>query len=279
MPSRSHALSRPDAITRPAPFPARCEPLEARRLLAADLVATGLTGKLPDDLVDGTRPRIPHIGVDVNNAGNADVKGPVIVQLFASADGVLDAGDTMLSEQTTKLVVSAGRSRHVPIKLRTPVPNIAEGSYRLLAVVDATNTVPEDNEGNNIVASTGSIAIGPPFVNLTATSVTLPVSVASGKAGRVTLVVLNGGNTNAKGTGVLQVTFNPVGPGTGFTDTASVKVKVRSRKSGNLRGRVAIPSTLAAGQYTVTATLTTVTGFTDRNLADNTATGGPVTVR
>jgi hypothetical protein len=276
MPSRSRPT--PHAVSRPVP--ALCEPLEDRRLLAADLVATEITGRMPLDLVDGIRPRIPGIGVNVINSGNEDVvRAPAVVRLFASADGVLDGTDTLLSEQTNRLVVRAGRTRHIPIKLRTVVPDIAEGSYRLLAVVDATGLIVEDNDANNVVASTGTVAIGPPFVSLTATGVTLPASAVHGRAVPVTLVVLNGGNVRARGTGTLQITFDLVSPGPDFTDTATVRINVRSRRTGNIRGRVTLPSTLAPGQYMVTATLTSVTGFTDRSLTDNAATNGPLTVR
>jgi hypothetical protein len=254
------------------------ESLEQRRLLAADIVATEVTGKLPDDLVDGTRPRIPGIGVNINNAGDTAIKTPVVVRLFASADGILDAGDTLLQEQTTKLAVKAGGHKHIPIKLRDNVPNLAQAAYQLIANVDATNVVPETNDANNTVATGTTVAIGPAFVNLTATDLTGKSNVRRGKPASFSLVALNGGNVTAKGTGSVNITFTPVGQQGGTAVAAPVKINVKSRKTGKLKGKVVVPAGLAAGQYTVTATLTTTTGFTDTNAADNTATAGPITV-
>ena len=256
--------------TRPA---AVCEFLEGRQLLAADIVATELRGQLPADLVNGTRGRVNGLAVDLNNAGDAPVQAQVVIRLVASADDVVDAADPVLVEQTTRLRLTAGRGRRVPIRIRTVPDNVPQNTYRLFAVVDHTNVVPEDNEGNNTVGSSGSLAIGPPFVNLTATRVFVGPSLTSGRRGSLALTVLNAGNTDARGTANVSVTFTPVSPGGAASDvTVPVRVRVRARKEGLLRGRLNVPAGLTPGQYTITATLGTGVGFTDTNPADNTAT-------
>ena len=50
-----------------------------------------------------------------------------------------------------------------------------------------------------------------------------------------------------------------------------MRVSVRARKEGLLRGRLNVPAGLAPGQYTITATLGTGVGFTESDVADNTA--------
>ena len=252
--------------------PAVCEFLEGRQLLAADIVASELRGQLPLDLVNGTRGRVRGLAVGLNNAGNAAVQEQVVIRLVASADDVVDVNDPVLVEQTTRLRLNAGQGRRVPIRLRTVPDNVPQNSYRLFAVVDHTNVVAEDNEGNNAVGSSGSVAIGPPFVNLTATRVFVGPSLTSGRRGSLALTVLNAGNTNARGTANVSVTFTPVSPGAATEATVPVRVRIRARKEGLLRGRLNVPAGLAPGQYTITATLGTGVGFTDNNPADNTAT-------
>jgi hypothetical protein len=263
-------MSNPSGAVRPV-----CEPLENRQLLAADLVATEIRGRLPDDLVSGTRGRLPGVAVQVQNSGDTAVSATdVVARLFASADGVLDAGDALLAENTLRRFnVGIGRGRRIPFpRLVDPIPTVAQGAYRLIAVVDATDVVPEDNPGNNSIASTGTVNIGPPFVNLTATRVFVGNFVRSGRPARLTFTVLNAGNTNARGTGVVNVLFRPASQTTGgVADNVDVRVNVRTRREGRLVGRVEVPVGLTAGQYTVIATLISVTGFTDSVTTDNTA--------
>ena len=269
----------PPAVHNP-PF-VTCEPLEKREFLAADLVATELTGRFPQDLVSGQRARIPALGVNVNNAGNADVRQLVGIRLVASADGVPDPTDQTLTEQTRQLRLRPGGSRHVPIRLREIPATVAQGNYRLIAVLDTGNVVtPEDNEGNNSVASSATIAIGPPFVNLVVSDVTVGAPLARNRPTRVTLSVLNGGNVNARGTGVVQLTFTPVGAGTPVdAPQMAIRVNLRPGQSRGLRGRGLVPGTLAPGQYTVRATIVSTLPFTESSTADNSAQTAAVTVR
>src|SRR3954471_24426072 len=96
---------RPNTSTpqRPARAVPLCEPLEGRQMQAADLVATELTGKLPESLLSESRAKIPGIGMNLTNAGNEAVKTPVVFRLLASADGIPDPSDFVMVEQTTKL--------------------------------------------------------------------------------------------------------------------------------------------------------------------------------
>jgi len=258
------------------------EPLEARQHLAADLIATELTGKLPADLIAGERGRIPALGVNVNNAGNADVRQDIVVRLFASADGALDGTDFQLAEAPSRLRLRAGSARHIPIKIRDVIrPDIPRGTYRLLAQVDATDVVVEDNPGNNVVASSGTVAIGPPFVNLTASTLFIgnDNAVTQGRRARVALTVLNNGNVTAKGNAGIQLVFTPVGGAAAAPIDVPIRISMKSRKERALRGSFAVPAGLAPGQYTVTATLISIVGFTDENPADNSATLTGVAVR
>ena len=256
-----------------------CEPLEGRQLLAADLVATEISGRFPDDLISGERGRIPALAVNVNNAGNENVRSQVVVRVFASADGALDATDSVLAEQTKRLNLQSGRGRRIPVAIRDVPAGVPQGTYRLLAQVDVTNTVVEDNEANNVVASADTIAIGPAFVNLTATRAFVRPPVRSGRPAGMLLTVLNAGNVNARGSATVNVLFRPVNATTGGTAVdVPVRINLRPKATKVLKGRIPVPASLAAGDYTVIATITTLVGIVDANPADNSATVAPVTV-
>lgn len=261
-----------------------CEPLEPRQHLAADLVAFELLGRFPQDLISGERAKIGGLAVNVRNAGNAEVRAPVVTRLFASADSTFDpATDFKLLEQQTKLRLRAGAQRRVPLKLREVPAGVTRGNYQLFAQVDATDVVTgEDNEGNNIIGAPNQVSIGPPFVNLTASDLFIgnDNAVTQGRRARVALTVLNGGNITAKGNAGIQLTFTPVGGGTPAAPIdVPVRINQKSRKERALRGSFAVPATLAAGQYTVTATLISIVGFTDDNPADNSTNLTGVVVR
>lgn len=266
-------------VTPPARRASVCEPLEGRQLLAADLVATEIFGKLPEDLISGQRGRIPGLAVNVNNAGNAAVRGDVVFRVFASTDGVLDAGDPMLVEQSRRLNLQAGRARKVPIQLRDVPPGVAQNTYRLLAQVDVTNAVVEDIEGNNTIASSGTVPIGPAFINLTATRAFVRPPVRAGRPASGLLTVLNAGNVNAKGSATVNVLFRPVNATTGGTAVdVPVRINIKAKKTKQLKGRIPVPANLTPGDYTVIATITTLVGIADANPGDNSATVAPVTV-
>jgi hypothetical protein len=257
-----------------------CEPLEGRQLLAADLVATEVIGKLPEDLISGQRGRIPALAVNVNNAGDADVRADVVTRIYASVDGVLDTTtDPLLVEQTRPLNLKSGRERRIPLRLRDVPANITQNTYRLIAHVDSTLQVPEDNDANNIIASSGTVAIGPPFVNLTATRTFVRPPVRAGRPAAGLLTVFNAGNTNARGTATMNVLFRPVNATSGGTAVdVPVRINVKAKKTKQLKGRIPVPANLPPGDYTVIATITTIVGFADANPADNTQTVTPVTV-
>ena len=268
------------AVGVPAPV---CESLEARQFMAADLVAFELFGRFPEDLISGQRGKIPGLAVNVRNAGNAEVRNDVVTRLYASVDSTFDpATDLLVLEQQRRLRLRPGADRRIPLRVRDVPAGIPRGSYQLFAFVDATNVVAgEDNEGNNFIGSATTINIGPPFVNLTASQVFIgnDNAVTPGRNARVALMVLNEGNITARGNAGVQLVFTPVGGGAGATVDAPVRVNLKSRNERALRGRISVPAGLQPGQYTVTATLISMVGFTDEDPADNSTTQTGVVVR
>jgi len=261
-----------------------CEPLEGRQLLAADLVASQLIGNLPASLVSGQRGKVPALRVVVTNSGTADATAQnFVVRLFASTNGTLESpGDFQIAETSRKLRLRPGKTLKIPIKVRDIPADIPNASYQLIAQVDATDQVVEDNAGNNNVASTGTIQIGPPFVNLTVSDLVVGKgsSVIRGRPGRFILTVLNAGNVTAKGTGAVNLTFTRLGDSTSTpVNNVPVKLNLKALQRKLVKGVVApIPAGLAEGQYTVTATIASTVGFQETNPSDNSATATPVSV-
>lgn len=268
----------PAGPARPARTAPVCETLEGRQLLAADLQAMEITGVIPQALVTGVVGKVPALGVNVTNVGNEDVRQSVSVQVLASLDGAFDDSDIPISEKTINLRLKSGSSKHIPLKLGLVPGDMPQGQYRLLALVDSGRVITEDNEGNNSIATIPSVTFAPPFVDLRATNVTVSAPVRRGRPVRVALTVLNAGNVTARGTGVVNVVFTPVVPGAETPVEVPVKINLKAGKTGFLRSRMMVPPTLAAGDYTVTATITSTLPFSDSNPANNTATGRVITV-
>lgn len=105
--------------------------------------------------------------VIVTNQGNAQTKGPVTLNLYASTDVVLDDAplntlndalegtDELLGSRTIRnLNLAPGASQTVTVDFassafRTPSV-VSPGAYYLIAEVDPNNTIAESSETNNV---------------------------------------------------------------------------------------------------------------------------------
>lgn len=75
------------------------------------------------------------------NGGNVIANGAATVELFASADGLLDESDTLLKRLTRPIHIAALHSGALRIPFRTP-PALPGGSYSLIAkVISDTNPI------------------------------------------------------------------------------------------------------------------------------------------
>jgi VCBS repeat-containing protein len=88
----------------------------------------------------------------VRNEGGVAVSGPVQVKLYASADGVLDAGDMLLVAGETLAGLAAGASSALELSF-TFTSSLLPRGYVLLADIDPDGQVPESNEDNNVAVT------------------------------------------------------------------------------------------------------------------------------
>lgn len=160
------------------------------------------------------------VTVFVTNAGAAAVNGWTSVQIFASADGVVGAGDFLFGQTDFRVNLAPGQAQ--TIRIRTQVPaDIPAGAYTLLAVVDPGNTIAEGHEGNNTDAAANPAVIGWRFGSFDAghTGASLTIQDADGNI--VTFWMSGGWGEVTQGANGLRVVL--------YQTTAADNVSVSTR--------------------------------------------------
>ncbi len=124
-------------------------------------VGPDLTIAIDDDFVTGAE-QIPGerswIPVQVTNGGAGRASGLATIQLYGSADGVIDPGDYLFGQRTCYIYLAAGQARTYWISSQVPA-DIPAGDYNVLAVVDSGDTIAEADETNNTDAAANQAAI------------------------------------------------------------------------------------------------------------------------
>ncbi|GEM_PF-1022297 len=87
--------------------------------------------------------------VRVYNEGTQKVTARTYLRVYLSTDPVLDGGDTLL-RQVTISAMKPGKSKSKKIKYTLPTSQTASGQY-IIAVLDATGLIVEQNETNNVL--------------------------------------------------------------------------------------------------------------------------------
>jgi Tol biopolymer transport system component len=242
-----------------------------------DLEATALAGAVPPAVVGGpgTRQKIKPLALSVTNSGNQPAVGVVTVRLVASADAVADPGDAVVVELAgRKLKLAPGKSKVFKLKPAS-FPAVADGDYRLLAVVDAGGVMTERRELNNSAALAAPVRIAAPFVDLGLSSPALTGRPAAGKKATLLVTAANGGNQDARGVQAVRVrlTTNPADPGavSRAVDT-TLKLNLKPGATKALRAKLTLPTDLPAGSYIVVVELLAGAPWTDPNAANDVAT-------
>jgi len=163
---------------------------------------------LPDLVVDAmTHPTLGVTGerfdveLTVRNQGTGAATGPFVTQVFLSADGTLN-GATLLGSLVRSADLPAGETLSGTVSV--VMPAVADGDYRLVAVVDANNNVFEHtHEDNNTFVSPNLIATAHPDLVITDFTVPPDQIVANPATVPVTFTVTNQGTAP---TGVTQWT-------------------------------------------------------------------------
>ena len=104
------------------------------------------------------------IGFTVSNLSGSTAQGAWTDALYLSADDRWDLGDRLLGRVEHYGDVRVGGSYSG--SLNVLLPNVAEGSYRVILRSDIRNVLPEANEANNLGVSVGSINVTVPELAL-----------------------------------------------------------------------------------------------------------------
>jgi subtilase family serine protease len=241
-----------------------------------DLVA-GVSGRIATAVVAGAKG---SANVAVTNSGDAPLDTTVRVGMFVSSDAAFDGADTAAGTPVDKRLRLKPGARKV-VKLKFTYPDVPDGDYTLLGVVDPAGAITESNEANNAAGAPATVNIRHAFVDLTG-SVPSPLSGTLAPGGRVTapLVLQNLGSVTAKG----SVTLTLLG-----TDPAGVaadvplgqvvqRVSLKPGASRHVRVNFTLPGNVPVGPYTFTVTLDALAPLVDENPANNRVTGPAITI-
>jgi hypothetical protein len=258
-PADHHAL--------PSRTPSTIEALESRRLLSAALTAS--LADAPTSLVTGSADQVT---VQLTNTGAATTRGRVSVQLFASADGLIDAGATPLGTLSRQVSLAAGRSAAVPVQFDLPATLTGSTEFLVTRVSGA-------GIASSTAATPAALPVQQGYVDLTGTITQLPAGAlefgARPAPARVTVRITNQGNAVAVGRVSVVVYLS----GDGQIGPTSAPLKVTSPKAVRLLpgqsilvgARVRAPNFTTPGAYYLVAQVRGSHGISERDLGNNIA--------
>lgn len=224
--------------------------------------------KLPtDDSVAGDSGSVRLL---LSNISNTKYAGSVTIDLYASTDGVLSAGDTLVGTLTlSRLSLESGADKSVKVNFAYPA-GLAGGSYHLIA-----SAATDANTANATAATPTTVNVVAQSVDLAATFVTSqPISVTAGQEKSVAIKITNLGNVTA--VGMLGVDLYAA-PGTTLDQfsqllatVAARRINLKAGRSITIRVAFTAPNAIG-GTYNLLAAITASTQLADANSANNIA--------
>jgi len=227
------------------------EPLENRRLLAADLTLAANFRGAPVDPGSSFAATIV-----LNNQGN-DPAGAFDVSLALSESGKFgDADNIPLTSFSQTSGLPAHRSVRVGATALVVPGNAPVGSYHLVGKIDVSDSVAESNEKNNVFSSRKLIQVGP-VVSIVARQL---IVNPAGPSVRLTI-------TRSGGSGLasdLTVSYSVTGTAVAGTDFVALPGTVTipaGRRSALITLTPISHSTLSLENTTVTIALSPAAGY------------------
>lgn len=216
-----------------------------------NLTAGAIQAKLPAAVVGGTRAK-GGTRLTVTNTGNATASGTIVINLYASPiHGGIPGNAPLLASVSKKIKIKPGK-RVVISFPKFNWPSGVNGSYFLVANVNATDSIQETNFSDNISSSATSTRIAPPFVDIANLwNGSVPATLVPGKRVSLNVGLKENGNIPAKGTATINVFASPDATAADGTMIASVPIRVNIApgKTATAHVRFTAPSSLAHGSY------------------------------
>jgi hypothetical protein len=222
---------------------------------------TGLTAYTPGSLLPGADLDVTTTLRSLAGAAGSLIS-PISVRYVLSTDAIYgNADDVEIGSEDVTEEVSVGSNVTITPTLTIP-GGIAQGTYRLLTVIDALNEFLERNEGNNInVAAAADITVGRPDLQVTITGG--GGSVAQGGVVTATITLRNAGALDTDDLpGTALITFQRVGGGAPMGGPVTVSFvspgidRLRAGGSVTLSNiQIPVPDNAPVGSYTMRVTL------------------------
>src|SRR5262249_25047648 len=127
---------------------------------APDLTITALSA--PTSIMVGNQAPVSYT---VTSRGSSAASGSWYDALYLSANGIFDAGDTLIVDQPRTGPAGLAPGGQYPVQQTVQLPsNLPAGSYYLLAVADRRGELAEGSEINNVQAAAITLTAGPDLV-------------------------------------------------------------------------------------------------------------------
>jgi Tol biopolymer transport system component len=238
-----------------------------------DLV-TSLPVALPSALA-GSKAK--KVRVLVTNQGNQPALGKATLNLFLSADSILDANDARLFSSAKKLKLKAGASKLMPVKFTYPASGAA-GTVFVLSQIDAANVVAESREANNISAN--PVVVAPAFNDLAGSFAAVSSPITRGGPGTATLLLKNGGNVPLNAAITVRLFASPLSileGGELVVDEVTVPVKLKAGATKAVPFKFNLNGSAVAGQNYFIASIDFPNQLAESDEVNNTVVSSPVT--
>lgn len=213
-----------------------------------NLVASVITGKLPATAVAGTANKAA-LSVQISNRGNAVFKGKIVIQLFISTGATIHGNPAPLKSIAKSINLKVNKSVKVVLPKFT-WPAGTNGSYFVIANVNATNIGGETTHADNFAVSTKSVAVAPAFVDVQNLWNGAVPAIKAGKHVSLTISLKNLGNVTVSKSGKLSILASTAGTVANSTALASpsVHLSMGPQKKQTLHVSFKVPA-IAAGTY------------------------------
>ena len=226
---------------------------------ASSSLTQTLSGKIPSAAIAGQKVNLSQTA-KITNSGASTISGTITAKLFLATGATVDAS----SIQLTSLNKKAKLKPHAHLVFRFKVASLSaavpNGTYHVILEI----TDPDGNVSQT--ASTATITVAPPQIDLTGVFSKTPVPGKNGKT-VLTITVSNHGTTAATGPLAFNIDSSPdglIGDATVIT-SENKKINLKPQKSQKITAVV----TLSAGIYFIVIDLDPANAFHDVSLANN----------